>query len=93
MYILNWAVFADVDPFSLSRRDSLKRHVSKLHELFCVLFGHEQFDILKPRRKNQDEDLMPWIVMCISLQLEAQRHGAEIKPEQDLIALYPDITA
>lgn len=92
VYILSWAVVADVDTFSLSRRDSLKRHILSLHEIFRILFGHEKFDLLKPRQV-QNEELGPLIVVCISLQLEAQRRGVEIRPGHDLAAVYPNIAA
>lgn len=85
--------FSDVVPFSLSRKDALKRHIAVVHEIFIILFGHDLFDILKPKRKDQHEDLELLIVLCLTVQMQAQRCGKEIKPTQDLIPLYPQIVA
>ncbi|KAG8216663.1 hypothetical protein J3R82DRAFT_6862 [Butyriboletus roseoflavus] len=76
----------------LSRKDALKRHISTVHELFMALLGHEEFDILKPRR-NENEDLVPLIKSCIILQSQARQRGVEIRPTYDLALLHPDIAA
>ncbi|KAG8216656.1 hypothetical protein J3R82DRAFT_6854 [Butyriboletus roseoflavus] len=76
----------------LSRKDALKRHISTVHELFMALFGHEEFDILKPRR-NENEDLVPLIKSCIILQSQARQRGVEVRPTYDLALLHPDIAA
>ena len=78
------------DPCRLSRKDALKRHIQSLHAVFAVLIdSHEEFDILRPRRKDQFEDLTRLIEFCVFLQLQAEDRGVEIK--EDLAALHPQV--
>ncbi|KAG6379958.1 hypothetical protein JVT61DRAFT_10526 [Boletus reticuloceps] len=79
--------------FPLSRRDSLKRHIARLHEFFQILLLPEfdAFKILEPRQNDQDENLFPLTLFCIAVQMEARARGVEIKAEQDLMLKYPDV--
>ncbi|KAF8137200.1 hypothetical protein EV363DRAFT_653542 [Boletus edulis] len=79
--------------FPLSRRDSLKRHIARLHELFQILFESEfdGFKILERRQIDQDENLFPFILLCIALQMHARARGVKIKAEEDLMLKYPDV--
>ncbi|KAF8548333.1 hypothetical protein OG21DRAFT_1516424 [Imleria badia] len=79
----------------LSRKDALKRHISKVHKLFKLLLKNEysDFKILDPRRTDQLGDLRPLIEFCITVQSQARENGVEIKKKHDLKHLYPDVAA
>ncbi|KAF8546829.1 hypothetical protein OG21DRAFT_1517853 [Imleria badia] len=78
-----------------SRKDALKRHISRVHKLFKLLLKNEysDFKILDPRRTDQLGDLRPLIEFCITVQFQVREHGVEIKKEHDLKHLYPDVAA
>ncbi|KAH0835822.1 hypothetical protein J3R83DRAFT_9683 [Lanmaoa asiatica] len=77
----------------LSRKDALKRHILSAHAMFAILFNYENFDILRPRRRNEHEDPEPLIALCITVQSQARQRGMKIGREQDLALLYPHVAS